>query len=315
MKTPRTVLKTALALASATALLAADESGFGFAQKEDRLLITHGGQPVASYVFRDEKIRRPFFAQVHAPGGLQVTRHHPPRSGEDETDHDTMHPGLWLAFGDLSGEDFWRNKGTVRHERFVEPPVVRDGALTFTAANRFLTREGKALCAQTSRITLSARPGGYLLIWEAEFKSDDGDFYFGDQEEMGLGLRVATPMTEKNGGMILNSAGQKTAQATWGKPADWCDYSGTLYNRRAGLMIMPDPKNFRPSWFHNRDYGLMVANPFGRNAMTQGAPSRVEVKRGESFRLRFGVLIHASAPGERFDRLRAYEDFLKPSRN
>ena len=57
--------------------------------------------------------------------------------------------------------------------------------------------------------------------------------------------------------MILNSAGQKTAQATWGKPADWCDYSGTLYNRRAGLMIMPDPKNFRPSWFHNRDYGLM----------------------------------------------------------
>jgi len=55
---------------------------------------------------------------------------------------------------------------------------------------------------------------------------------------------------------------------------------------------MADPANFRPSWWHNRDYGLMVANPFGREAMKQGAKSAVTVKRGESLRLRFGAVIH-----------------------
>ena len=32
---------------------------------------------------------------------------------QDLDDHPTMHPGLWLAFGDINGADFWRNKGRV----------------------------------------------------------------------------------------------------------------------------------------------------------------------------------------------------------
>jgi hypothetical protein len=59
---------------------------------------------------------------------------------------------------------------------------------------------------------------------------------------------------------------------------------------------MTDPPNFRPAWWHNRDYGLMVANPFGQEAMKQGAKSRVRVQRGESFRLRFGAVIHQGQP-------------------
>jgi hypothetical protein len=90
---------------------------------------------------------------------------------------------------------------------------------------------------------------------------------FGDQEEMGLGVRVATGIAEKNGGIILASTGDRTARATWGKSFGWCDCSGELGDRRVGVTLMPDPANFRPSWFHNRDYGLMVTNPFGRKAM------------------------------------------------
>jgi hypothetical protein len=92
---------------------AAEESPFKAEKHDDRFVITHGGKPVATYVFRDEKILRPYFAQVHAPDGTQVTRHHPPRPGIDAVDHDTMHPGIWLAFGDIGGVDFWRNKGRV----------------------------------------------------------------------------------------------------------------------------------------------------------------------------------------------------------
>ena len=56
---------------------------------------------------------------------------------------------------------------------------------------------------------------------------------------------------------------------------------------------MPDPENVRRAWFHARDYGVLVANPFGRRAFTRGEESRVVVKAGETFRLRFGVLVHS----------------------
>ena len=50
-----------------------------------------------------------------------------------------------------------------------------------------------------------------------------------------------------------------------------------------GITLLTDPKSFRPSWWHNRDYGVFVANPFGRAAMKQGDKSAVTVKRGEGF--------------------------------
>ena len=124
---------------------------FAVAQQSDRLVITDAGQPVATYVFRDDRIPRPYFAHVHAPGGIQVTRHHPPIEGVDATDHDTIHPGIWLAYGDVSGSDFWRNKASMPHVRFSEPPVVRDGQVTFTAENRLQTANGDPVCTQVSR--------------------------------------------------------------------------------------------------------------------------------------------------------------------
>ncbi len=284
--------------------------GFAFEPKPDRLIITHRGQPVAHYIWKDEKILRPFFAHLHAPDGVQVSRNFPPIPGKDSTDHADLHPGLWLGFGDISGNDYWRNKAAIQHDRFIEAPAVRDGKLRFATENSVLTKDGKLLCKLINRVTLASRPAGYLLILEASFKSDDSDFAFGDQEEMGFGIRVATSITEKNGGTIRNSAGATTAKATWGKPGEWCDYSGTMDNRLVGATIMPDPKNFRPSWWHNRDYGVFVANSFGRKAMKQGEVSSVEVKKGETFRIRFGALLHSSPVDKPVDLGAAYQDFL-----
>jgi hypothetical protein len=60
-----------------------------------------------------------------------------------------------------------------------------------------------------------------------------------------------------------------------------------------GITLMPAPTNFRESWWHNRDYGVFVANPFGRAAMKQGAASRIDVKKGEVFRIGFSVILSA----------------------
>jgi hypothetical protein len=221
---------------------------------------------------------------------------------------------VWLAFADVSGQDSWRNLAAIQHERFVEPPTVRDGRLSFATESQMRTSNGQPLCTLLSRITFAARPAGYLLVWDATFSATEREIVFGDQEEMGLGVRVATPIMEKNGGLITSSTNAKTANGTWGKAFDWCDYAGVMDGQRAGVTLMPDPANFRPSWFHNRNYGLMAANPFGRKAMKQGDESRVEVKLHEKLRLRFGLLLHAAPPNGNLDIDAAYRDFLSQLR-
>jgi hypothetical protein len=158
------------------------------------------------------------------------------------------------------------------------------------------------ICEEVCRIGVWVRPSGYLLVWESAF-TGPASFTFGDQEEMGFGVRLATPLTVKNGGAITNSDGHKDEKGVWGKQADWCQYGG----KEAGVFLMPDPGNCRRSWFHARDYGLLVANPFGRHAFTKGEKSRVTVGQGGTFRLRFGVFVH----GDDVRPKAAYADFLK----
>ena len=128
---------------------------------------------------------------------------------------------------------------------------------------------------------------------------------------MGFGVRVATPITVKNGGRILNADGLKNESEAWGKQSDWCDYSGVIDGRWAGVTLMPSPANFRRSWFHARDYGLLVANPFGRNAFTNGEKSRVDVRKPNALRIRFGILLHSSEDESRMDLDAAYQLFLE----
>jgi hypothetical protein len=228
------------------------------------------------------------------------------------TDHATIHPGIWLAFGDLDGSDFWRNKARVVHESFVEAPSAGQDRAGFAVRNRYERADGAAVCREIGRRTFLARPSGHLLLWDSTF-SADRDFYFGDQEEMGLGLRVLAPISVKQGGEMLDAEGRRNEQEIWGNAADWCDYSGVVDGRYIGMTLMGHPQNFRPCWLHARDYGFMAANPFGRNAFGKGSPSKVVVRAGDTLRLRYGVRLHSNAATERPDLKAAYADFVKQS--
>lgn len=284
-------------------------STFQFENQADRLIITHDTKPVAHFIFADNNILRPYFAHVHTPDGIQVTRNHPPIAGIDPVDHPTMHPGIWLAFGNISGQDFWRNKATIRHHRFLESPATRDNKLSFATSATLVSSNQTELAQLVSHFTLQSVSDGYLLTWKATFTPKTDDFAFGDQEEMGFGVRVATPLSEKSGGQVKNSDELTGAKTAWGKTADWCDYSGILSNRLIGITVLTDPANFRPAWFHSRDYGLVVANPFGQKAFTKGDPSSVPVKSGEAFTLRFAAFIHSTPTNQPPDIASAFQSF------
>jgi len=282
-----------------------------FALEAGRVQILVGDGPFAAYVYRDEKIPRPYFCDVRAPDGTQVTRNHPPVAGTDRTDHATYHPGIWLAFGDISGADFWRNRARVEHEKFVEKSAGGPGVGAFAVQNAYVTRDGTVVCREICHYKLVVRPMGYFLLHDSTFFSEESDFVFGDQEEMGLGIRMATPLIVKEGGSIVNSVGSRNEKGAWGKQAAWCDCSDIIDKRRYGVTLMPHPDNFRPSWFHARDYGLLVANPFGRNAFTGGEKSTVVVKKGERFRVRFGLFVYAAEPESVGIPSAGYEQYLE----
>lgn len=271
------------------------------------------GKPFAQYRWKDAETRRSFFYHLMAPDGVQVTRNHPPIEGKDATDHAALHPGLWMSYGDLNGQDYWRNKARVWKESEV---IARTKPVTFCEHLVFYDAEEKGEeGVQDNCIQFHATPHGHLLIWKAQIRARDKELVLGDQEEMGLGVRLHTDLTVKAGGTIRNSEGGIDEKAIWGKTAKWCAYYRTFKDDKGkelhrGLALFTDPANFRPCWWHVRDYGLMVANPFGQNAFTRKEKSRVEVKKGERLALRFGVLVFAQAGGAAPEIGKAYEDFL-----
>ncbi len=287
-----------------------------FQQRDAEVLVKIDGKPIATYVYEDSEIPRPYFAHVRTLEGIQVTRNHPPKPGTDRRDHKTMHPGIWLAFGDLDGADFWRNQATVKHARFLETPQASAGGSGFATEKRYLRPDGSLICKEEFRFSVHLHPPkspgsrGYLIVWDSTFRSDD-EFYFGDQEEMGLGLRVATPLSEVNGGKLHDSEGRTGAKQIWSHSARWCDYSGVIDDRRVGITIMCHPKNFRESWMHARNYGFVAANPFGRNAMKKGKPSKVKVKPGETLRLRYAILVHSGSTSEDLAIEPSYREYLR----
>jgi hypothetical protein len=287
----------------------AEEPRVRFERGDSELRIMSGDRPLARYVFSDRKILRPYLTEVRALDGTQVTRNHPPTEG-DATDHDTMHPGIWIAFGDISGADFWRNKAQVEHVEFVGNFDESPGRGAFTVRNRYKNGDS-VICEELRTTGFVTRPDGYFILIDSRFSAPDHSFFFGDQEEMGLGVRVATPLAVTNGGHIVNSDGLHDEKGCWGKTALWADYSGVIGGKHAGVMVMPDPLNFRPSWFHARDYGFIAVNPFGRKAFTGGGEaSQVEVKPHEEFRLGYGVYVYSRTSGE-ISPPTAYDEYLK----
>lgn len=298
-----------------------DRSGFSFHDRADHIDIFYQQQRIATYLKDHPGLPRRALVNVTTPGGVPVTRNFPPRAPEDLDPgypreqgiiHPRMHPGIWISFGDLNGNDYWRLQSTVRFDGFVEPMTGTRDTASFAVRNQYLRKTGDAVvCTETTRYRWERVPDGLLLHIDAEYTSPE-EFYFGDQEESGLAVRVASPLRVQGGnGQIINDRGERNGAQVWGKPARWFDYAGTIGGRRAGLLVVPHPKNSRPSWLHARDYGVVVTNPFPKQPKERREPYvKTVVKAGEPFQLSYAILIHDTDAATEFDRERAAAEIL-----
>ena len=282
--------------------------GFSLVCHDAGLEISYDGLTIGTYYYRHPETRRPFFAHLKTPGGAQVTRNFPPVKGVDATDHATMHPGLSLGFANFEGVSFWHNtQGIVVQDKFLAEPSAGETA-AWSVENRWIGPGGREMCRETAHYAITRNNDGFLLTLDSRLSSPK-PFWLGVREEMGLAMRVATPLTVNNKGRILNASGGKNEKGTWGKHDQWWDYFGPLSGKSAGIQIMSAPDN-PPVWSHSRDYGVLVANPLPVDT-AENRGKRVTIKPGEEFRLRFGIQIHEHDQRHQYDPKAAYKRYLK----
>ncbi|MCG8599460.1 MAG: PmoA family protein [Verrucomicrobiales bacterium] len=292
--------------------ITASAGEFEFRQIDGELQLYLGQTRVATYLLEHDDLSRRAFVNVRTPSGIQVTRNFPPRKpedidpgygAEDGIIHPVMHAGLWMSFGWIDGNDYWRLRAKVKHEGFLEDPVGKKGEAGFQSRDRYLSEDGNTtICIQETAYRFRLIDEGIVLEWDAQFYNDERDFVFGDQEESGLAIRIASPLRVQGGnGEIVNDRGEKNGDGTWGREFEWINYSGVVDGKRVGLSILPHPDNPRTCWSHSRDYGALVSNPFPKQPKERRDPYvTTPVKKGERFRLRYSVLIH-EVPAQEFD--------------
>ena len=215
---------------------------------------------------------KPYFYPLNGPGGKSVVRRWPIEDDvPGETRDHPHHRGLWFTHGEMNGVDFWSEVGkpgkTVHtgYERVESGPIY--GHLR--ARTDWITPDNKKIAEDVRDVTVYGVPGGYLMDFAIAVKAVGGPLLWGDTKEGTFALRVADSLRGDAGknkvaeGRIENAGGQ-TQDATWGKPAAWCDYVGPVDGQTVGVAIFDHPQNLRhPTTWHVRTYGLFAVNPFG----------------------------------------------------
>jgi len=120
---------------------------------------------------------------------------------------------------------------------------------------------------------------------------------FGDGKDGAFGIRMRPALQEDKGhAQISNADGLAGEKVLWGKPSNWCDYSGIIGDEKVGVAILDHPENPRhPVRWHARAYGLFAANPWGLFVFTNDKTMNgaMQLETGKSLRYRYRVIIHS----------------------
>jgi len=264
-------------------------------------------------------LAKPIFWPVNALGNVPLTRNYPPPEGQAK-DHPHQ-KSAWFCHGDVipeglelkskiknvEGVDFWSEaKG---HGEIVctGKKILRAEKMhaSMATGNEWRTADGQKIMDEARTIHLYDLGKARLIIVEIDLHASVCPITFGDTKEGAFGIRindVINAEAAKKGkpagkGKIQNADGKIGEKNCWGQRSAWCDYSGPIDGKLVGLAIFDDPKNAYPACWHVRGYGLMAANPFGRDKHAKfpgvkGSNELVRLKKGEHLHLRYGMLLH-----------------------
>lgn len=257
---------------------------------------------------------RPYFFPVLGPEGREATRG---ETSDISKDH-VHHRSLYVAYGEVNDVDLWgegQNSGRVVHQGFTQK---QGGAVVgrLYTENSWQTRDGAVLMTDEQNFRVYNLPEDASIVdLDLRFIASTGDVHFGDTKEGGImSIRVHPSMNASEGGKIENAFGGINEAETWGKRANWCDYSGVVDGTPLGIAVFDHIVNPRyPTYWHVRNYGLMGSNIFGGGTF-ESDPAKdgsYTLKQGQEMNFRFRVLIHAGDANVG-KVAQKYHDFINP---
>lgn len=319
-------MSSACGLLAAWVLAVAGQPPVSAAVGPDGVVSFKLGDAVVTRYHAHAKVAKPYFWPVVTPGGVAVTRDWPMVPDAREAKDHKHQKSAWFCHGDVAlegykapkrkgveGVDFWSEEtghGTIVCTGITQAIGAGAGRATVRTTNLWKDSTGKAILTEARTLVFRCRDASsWVIEVTSEMTATEGEIVFEDTKEGSFGVRVRDDLTEKPGkGVLTNAEGLKGEKSLWGRKSAWCDYSGPTGGKVAGVAIVAHPGNKHPTCWHSRGYGLMAANPFGRNKSgfpdMKGRTDLVRLAKGESLKLTYAMLVHdgdaaAAKPGER----------------
>jgi hypothetical protein len=229
---------------------------------------------------------RPDFYPVYSPSGRQATTTCAYRFNH--------HKSIFIGHANVNGYNFFHDNNPTRQnlgDVVLEKSnygIDVDGVHVMTH-NGWITKAGDRLLDEERNFTVIPGDAAHIIDLTSALIASQTDLTFGQDTHSFLGVRVADTMDVEDGGLILNSNGQRNEEKAMRQYADWTDYSGVVAGKQVGVAIMNHPSN-PPSPFFTRNYGTFLSNFTLLN--------KYELSRGERLTQRFRILIHEDDAAE-----------------
>lgn len=235
--------------------------------------------------------KKPCFYPLRAHGA-NFLRGFPLEDVAGEAKDHPHHTGIYHAFGDVNGREYWSKTDIANRKASKEAGPVYARIRAENAWGEDLT--------ETQDVFVLNAGDDALMDWTITLTAAGGDVVLGQSPKMAkegsFAVRVRTELTRgKNNDaadMMSDALGNKGEKAIRAAAAPWVDYTSAIEGKTLGIAVMDHPSSFRaPTNWHVRAYGLFAANPWlvrGENTL----------KKGESLTLRYRIYAHAGGPGE-----------------
>ena len=240
---------------------------------------------------------KPFWYPLYTPSGLRLTENSP-------ADH-PHHHSLWFGHSNINGVDCWMETEAAGKILLQEIRNVIAGPVFagWTETNGWVAPDGTKLLEEDRTHRFWHLGQGYLLDLQLMFRATEGEISFAKEKDAGLGIRMADSLDVEDGGLILNSHGDRNEAGTFDRLADWVDYSGPVAGRIGGIAVFNGPDVPTHPWF-TRDYGPLLSNFMRFQSCA--------LPKGERLNLSFRLYLHDGS-AETAHVAEQYVAFERPS--
>ena len=250
-----------------------------------QLEVWDGEQLVTAYKYSHDQ-KYPYFWPVNGPGsGKSVTT--------ESTNPYPHHHSLFFGCDHVNGGNYWQDSNK-RGQILSQGPKVVQGngdAVSFEDTCLWERPKKDPVIRDTRSVTVT-------LVSDSQYHIDFKisleplvDVRIEKTNHSLFSARMVPELSEEAGGRLINAAGGRAEDGTFGVASPWCDYSGERDGIREGLAIFQHPDNpwYPAKWF-TRNYGFFSPTP-----MYWPEGDHTAIVKGETLTLQYRVVVHSGA--------------------